>query len=72
MSKQGLMAVAIKFTEDESFRKQLAEDPRAALSGFDLNPEEVAAVMERDEGKLISLGLDERITKGTGPGEGLQ
>src|SRR5213593_685911 len=34
-----------------------------ALAGFDLTPEEVAAVIARDERRLISLGLDERIVK---------
>lgn len=42
----------------------LASDPHAALKDFDLTAEEVAAVVNRDPGKVAHLGLDERLSKG--------
>jgi hypothetical protein len=48
---------------DEAFRRKLKESPEAALAGYDLTPEEKAAIKSGDAAKLRELGVDERITK---------
>ncbi|MFN2625856.1 MAG: Os1348 family NHLP clan protein, partial [Mycobacteriales bacterium] len=45
------------------FRRQLQSDPAAALRGFNLTPDEVAAIRSGDSGKLMSLGVDQRMSK---------
>lgn len=63
MSKAGVESVVNKAMTDESFRKQLKENPDTALRGFDLTPEEIAALKTGDGSKLHDLGVDERISK---------
>jgi hypothetical protein len=63
MSKAGVQAVVNKAMSDETFRKKLKENPSAALSGFDLTPEEINALKSGDKTKLQQLGVDERISK---------
>jgi len=63
MSKAGVEAVVNKAMADETFRRKLKENPVTALSGFDLTPEEVAALKSGDKAKLQQLGVDERISK---------
>lgn len=63
MSKAGVEAVITKAMEDASFRKHLQENPDAALRGYDLTPEEIAAIKSRDATKLAAWGVDERISK---------
>jgi hypothetical protein len=63
MSKSGLEALAQKAMSDESFRRQLKENPEAALAGYDLTAEEKAAIKSGNAAKLRELGVDERITK---------
>src|SRR6266542_4739901 len=48
---------------DGAFRRQLQSDPAAALRGFNLSPDEVAAIRSGDSGKLVSLGVDQRMSK---------
>ncbi len=62
MSKAGVQAVVNKMS-DETFRKKLKENPSAALSGFDLTPEEINALKSGDKTKLQQLGVDDRISK---------
>jgi hypothetical protein len=63
MSKAGLDSLVQKATADESFRKQIKENPDAALAGYDLTAEEKAAIKSGNAAKLRELGVDERITK---------
>jgi hypothetical protein len=63
MSKAGVEALVKKAMADETFRGQLKENPDAAIRGYDLTPEEIAAIKSRDATKLASWGLDERVTK---------
>ena len=63
MSKAGLDSLVQKAMADESFRKQIKENPDAALAGYDLTAEEKAAIKSGNAAKLRELGVDERITK---------
>lgn len=74
MSKAGVEALVKKAMSDESFRKQIKDNPDVALAGYDLSPEEKAAIKSGNAAKLRELGVDERITKSVwqdfGGGEG--
>jgi RecB family endonuclease NucS len=63
MSKAGVEALVQKAMADENFRKQIKENPDAALAGYDLTAEERAAITSGNAAKLRELGVDERITK---------
>lgn len=65
MAKAGLEAVVARWMSDQQFRSELSKNPTAALEGFDLTPEEIAAIATRDDRTLVQLGLDERIVKAT-------
>jgi hypothetical protein len=73
VSKAGLEKVVTAMA-DESFRRKVKENPDTALAGYDLTPEEKAAIKSGNSAKLRELGVDERITKTlldwSGPGEG--
>jgi len=73
MASKNLGAVIQRAISDGAFRRQLQSDPAAALRGFNLSPDEVAAIRSGDSGKLMSLGIDQRMSKafafsGTGLG----
>ena len=74
MSKSGVEALVKKAMSDETFRKQIKDNPEVALAGYDLTPEEKAAIKSGNAAKLRELGVDERITKSVwqdlGGGEG--
>ena len=63
MSKSGVEALVKKAMADETFRKQIKDNPDVALAGYDLTPEEKAAIKSGNTAKLRELGVDERITK---------
>lgn len=65
MAKAGLEAVVARWMSDQQFRSELSKNPTAALEGFVLTPEEIAAIATRDDRTLVQLGLDERIVKAT-------
>lgn len=65
MSKSGVESLVQKAMADEKFRKQLKENPEAALVGYDLTAEEKSAIKSGNTAKLRELGVDERITKST-------
>jgi hypothetical protein len=48
---------------DGAFRRQLQSDPATALRGFNLTPDEIAAIRSGDASKLMSLGVDQRMSK---------
>ena len=63
MSKQAMTQVVERASADAKFRAQLQRDPENALAGYDLSPDERAALMSGDENQLRELGLDQRISK---------
>jgi hypothetical protein len=63
MASKNLGAVIQRAISDGAFRRQLQSDPATALRGFNLTPDEVAAIRSGDSGKLISLGVDQRMSK---------
>ncbi len=63
MSKASVVAVITKASQDAGFRKHLQENPDVALRGYDLTPEEITAIKQRDTKKLTAWGVDERISK---------
>jgi hypothetical protein len=65
MSKAGLEKLVQTAMADESFRRKIKENPDVALAGYDLTPEEKAAIKSGNAAKLRELGVDERITKST-------
>jgi hypothetical protein len=48
---------------DGAFRRQLQSDPATALRGFNLSPDEIDAIRSGDSSKLISFGVDQRMSK---------
>ena len=63
MASKNLGAVIQRAISDGAFRRQLQSDPAAALRGFNLTPTEIAAIRSGDAGKLMSLGVDQRVSK---------
>jgi hypothetical protein len=62
MSKN-LEKVIQRAISDAAFRRQLQSNPEAALRGFQLTDDEVAALRSGDAGKLTSFGIDQRMSK---------
>ena len=69
MASTNLGAVIQRAISDGAFRRQLQSDPAAALRGFNLTPDEVAAIRSADSSKLMSLGVDQRMSKAFTAGE---
>ena len=69
MASKNLGAVIQRAISDGAFRRQLQSDPAAALRGFNLTPDEVAAIRSADSSKLMSLGVDQRMSKAFTAGE---
>ncbi len=63
MSKAGVEKLVQTAMSDEAFRRKIKENPEVALAGYDLTPEEKAAIKSGNAAKLRELGVDERITK---------
>ena len=63
MASKNLGAVIQRAISDGAFRRQLQSDPAAALRGFNLTPDEIAAVRSGDSSRLMSLGVDQRMSK---------
>ena len=63
MASKNLGAVVQRAISDGAFRRQLQSDPAAALRGFNLTPTEIAAIRSGDPSKLVSLGVDQRVSK---------
>ncbi|HLJ66392.1 MAG TPA: Os1348 family NHLP clan protein [Chloroflexota bacterium] len=59
MSLRALVDVTTKLMTDGDFRNLLVNDPDAALSQFNLTPEEREAVKRRDRWLLEECGLEE-------------
>ncbi|HLH22548.1 MAG TPA: Os1348 family NHLP clan protein [Chloroflexota bacterium] len=67
MSREALMQAVERASTDAAFRSQLQRDPDAALAGYDLTPEERAALRADDSEQLAALGVDARVTKQSSP-----
>jgi hypothetical protein len=63
VASKNLGAVIQRAISDGAFRRQLQADPAAALRGFNLTPTEIAAIRSGDASKLMSLGVDQRVSK---------
>jgi len=63
VSSKNLEKVIQRAISDAAFRRQLQSNPAAALRGFKLTDDEVAALRSGDAGKLMSLGIDQRMSK---------
>ena len=68
MSKEAVLAVLIRATEDTGFYGQLAEDYATALKEYDLTPQETAAIgtgdvrwIESYTGAKVEQQLMERV-----------
>lgn len=62
-SPDALSKVIERASADAAFRTRLTSSPASALAGYDLTPEERAAVMSGDSGSMSSLGVDARVSK---------
>src|SRR5258708_10247039 len=63
MASKNLGAVIQRAISEGAFRRQLQSARAAALRGFTLTRDEVAAIRSGDSGKLMSLGVDQRMSK---------
>src|SRR2546428_9652095 len=63
MSSKNLEKVIQRAISDAAFRRLLQSNPEAALRGFKLTSEEVTAIRASDAGRLMSLGIDQRMSK---------
>jgi hypothetical protein len=63
MSREAVARVIERASTDAAFRAQLGSNPESALAGYDLTPEERAAVLSGDSAALHALGVDPRISK---------
>jgi hypothetical protein len=63
MTKEAVTKVVQRAISDGAFRRQLSNDPTTALRGFDLTPNETAAIRSGDSGRLSALGIDVRMSK---------
>ena len=63
MSQESLVQVVERASVDSVFRSQLRTDGQSALAGYDLSPEERAALLSGDTSRVASLGVDARVTK---------
>lgn len=61
--RKALEDVVSRALVEPGFRKLLREDPNTALAGYDLTPDEIAALREGNSERLMSLGIDERMAK---------
>jgi hypothetical protein len=55
--------------KDDRFRTALTEDPEAALSGFDLDPDERDALLRGDVASLYAQGAHEYVLMWLGRAE---
>lgn len=63
MGKSTVHEVIQRAISDAAFRRQLQANPKKALGGFSLSPEETAAITSGDPARLTALGVDQRMSK---------
>jgi hypothetical protein len=66
---EALNQVIERASTDAEFRAKLQSDPSGALAGYDLTPDERAAVLSGDAGRIEALGLDARVSKIDNPSQ---
>ena len=66
---EALNQVIERASTDAAFRAKLQSDPTGALAGYDLTPDERAAVLSGDPGRIGALGLDARVSKVDNPAQ---
>jgi hypothetical protein len=71
MSSKNLEKVIQRAISDAAFRRQLQSNPEAALRGFKLTADEVTALRASDAGRLMSLGIDQRMSKAFAMGDSM-
>ena len=71
MASQNLENVIQRAISDAAFRRLLQSNPDAALRGFKLTSDEVAALRSGDSARLISFGIDQRMSKTFTMGESM-
>jgi len=60
---KNLEKVVQRAISDAGFRRLLQSNPEAALRGFKLTSDEVAALKSGDASRLMSFGIDQRMSK---------
>ncbi len=58
-----LKRVVSRAISDAAFRRQLQNDPKAALKEFELSAAEMNALTSGDATKLTALGIDQRMSR---------
>ena len=66
---EALNQVIERASTDATFRAKLQSDPTNALAGYDLTPDERAAVLSGDSSRIEALGLDARVSKIDNPAQ---
>jgi hypothetical protein len=59
MTRQALTTVLERARQDGHFYQLLQAEPTTALGGYDLTQDERLALLERDRGALLALGVSE-------------
>jgi hypothetical protein len=74
MSREAIMDIIERASKDESFRQLLFSNPKEALDGYDLSPEERKTLENLDEESFDDFAgdLGDRSTKGFVPGTGIR
>ncbi len=65
MSMQASTQLLERALNDETFAAQLRTDLDAAIRGYDLTADEIAALKKCDESTLRAMGVDQRLSKPT-------
>jgi hypothetical protein len=63
MSKQTVTKVLERAIDDQTFATQLKTNFDAAIKGYDLTADEIAALKNTDESALRAMGVEERLSK---------
>lgn len=63
MSLQPVMQVLEHALSDQAFANQLKANFDAAIKGYNLSADKVAALKKGDDATLRAMGVDERLSK---------
>lgn len=62
MSVEGATAVLQRAHDEPDFRHLLKTQPDQAMHGYDIEPDERAAIISGDGARLVQLGVDEELS----------